>query len=155
TVHLTPQGGDALKTLYFDWERLALRPNILFVDAEGAVTYEINEDGLKGDPIDPERKLAVVWGDSVAFGIGRGWPCLIDKLAPSYQFLDGGIEGDGYTNILRRAAEFNRENKVALNLMMLGWHPHWMFMFDQSSVNHETKMPTERWRRVFGRGRRA
>jgi len=45
-----------------------------------------------------------VWGDSVVFSVGRGWPCLLDRLAPGYQFLNGGIDGDPYKNILRRAA---------------------------------------------------
>ena len=65
----------------------------------------------------------MVWGDSVVFGVGWGWPRLIDSLAPGYQFLNGGIEGDFYANILRRAGELNRRRSVALNLVMLGWHP--------------------------------
>jgi len=85
--------------------------------------FEINELGLKGAARDPSRKLAVVWGDSVVFGIGWSWPCLLDKFAPSYQFLNGGIEADPYDNILRRAAAFNQEHAVALNILMLGWHP--------------------------------
>ncbi|TMJ02952.1 MAG: hypothetical protein E6G97_10905, partial [Alphaproteobacteria bacterium] len=62
------------------------------------------------------------------FSHGRGWPCLLDRLAPGYQFLNGGIEGDPYKNILQRASEFNARNRVALNLLMLGWHlfvPSW------------------------------
>jgi hypothetical protein len=59
----------------------------------------------------------------VAFSAGRGWPCLIDRHAPGWQFLNGGLDGDLYTNILRRAGEFNRRYPVALNLLMLGWHP--------------------------------
>src|SRR5262249_30539208 len=51
------------------------------------------------------------------------WPCLLNGLAPNYQFLNGGIEGDPYSNILRRASEVNRDRAVALNLLMLGWHP--------------------------------
>src|SRR5207302_1038041 len=49
-------------------------------------------------------------------------------LAPGYQFLNGGVEGDPYKNILRRASEFNERHRVALNLLMLGWHlfvPSW------------------------------
>jgi hypothetical protein len=111
------------KTIFYDRERGALRPNLVFVDAEGTILFETNEAGLKGDPIDPQRKLAVVWGDSVVFSAGRGWPCLLDRLAPGYQFLNGGLEGDSYGNILRRAMEFNRRHPVMLNLLMLGWHP--------------------------------
>ena len=147
TVHLAV-GGDTFKALYFDWERSALRPNLVFVDAGGAVVFEINEAGLKGDPIDPNRKLAVVWGDSVAFGTGRSWPCLLDGYAPGYQFLNGGIEGDGYINILRRAAELNRQHRVALNLLMLGWHPHSMFLFERVA---EEEHASGGRRRLFGR----
>jgi hypothetical protein len=64
-----------------------------------------------------------VWGDSVAFGAGRGWAYLLDELAPGWQFLNGGLEGDPYKNILRRAAAFNMSHRVGLNLLMLGWHP--------------------------------
>jgi lysophospholipase L1-like esterase len=100
-----------------------MRPQLVFVDADGSIDFEINEVGLKGDSIDDTRKLVVVWGDSVVFGAGRGWPCLLDSLAPGYQFLNGGIEGDLHTNILRRASEFNQHRAVQLNLLMLGWHP--------------------------------
>ena len=113
---------DVFKALYYDREQAALRPNLTFVDANGAIVFETNEVGLKGDPLDPSRKLAVVWGDSVVFGSGRGWPCLLDQLAPGWQFLNGGLDGDPYSNILRRAGEFNRRHPVALNLLMLGWH---------------------------------
>src|SRR4029453_2738001 len=47
----------------------------------------------------------------------------LDQFAPGYQFLNGGIEGDPYDNILRRAAAFNHDHAVALNIVMLGWHP--------------------------------
>jgi hypothetical protein len=113
---------DVFKALYYDREQAALRPNLTFVDRNGAIVFETNELGLKGDPRDPERKLAVVWGDSVVFGSGRGWPCLLDELAAGWQFLNGGLDGDPYSNILRRAAEFNGRHTVALNLLMLGWH---------------------------------
>jgi lysophospholipase L1-like esterase len=120
TVHLV---GDFNKALYLDRQSLAFRPNLVFVETNGDIVFEINEIGLKGDARDRSRKLAVVWGDSVVFGIGRGWPCLLDDLASGYQVLNGGIEGNHYANILRRASEFNRRHDVALNLLMLGWHP--------------------------------
>lgn len=59
----------------------------------------------------------------MVFSAGRGWPCLIDPLAPGWQFLNGGLDGDPYTNVLRRAGEFNRRYPATLNLLMLGWHP--------------------------------
>jgi lysophospholipase L1-like esterase len=122
TVHLTLNCA-ACKLLYYDKETEAMRPRLVFVGADGSIHFEINEVGLKGDALDDTRKLAVVWGDSVVFSAGRGWPCLLDPRAPGYQFLNGGIEGDPYTNILRRASEFNRQRAVELNLLMLGWHP--------------------------------
>ena len=122
TVHVG-SAPEALKALYFDEKTNAVRPNLVFVDRNGAIFCETNEVGLKGDPVDPSRKLAVVWGDSVVFSVGRGWPCLIDRLAPDWQFLNGGVEGDHYKNILRRAIEFNSRYPVALNVLMLGWHP--------------------------------
>jgi carbamoyltransferase len=114
---------EAFKALYWSGELPGMVPNLVFINRDGSVAFESNAAGLKGDPLDPTRKLAVVWGDSVVFGAGRGWAHLIDPLAPGYQFLNGGLEGDPYSNILRRAGEFNRRHKVALNLVMLGWHP--------------------------------
>ena len=122
SVHLLPPPA-AVKRLCFDDTTRTLRPNIVLVDRHGVVVFEINELGLKGAARDPARKLAVVWGDSVVFGIGWSWPCLIDEFAPAYQFLNGGIEADPYDNILRRAEAFNRAHAVALNIVMLGWHP--------------------------------
>src|SRR3954464_5526872 len=124
TVHLiTETDTFDKKGLIYDRDRAALQPNVVCIDRDGSIIFEMNEVGLKGDPIDPHRKLAVVWGDSVVFGSGPGWPCLLDRLAPGYQFLNGGLDGDHYANILRRASEFNRDHPVALNLLMLGWHP--------------------------------
>jgi lysophospholipase L1-like esterase len=122
TVHLV-LGHSASKLLYFDQETQAMRPELVFVGFDGSTYFEINEVGLKGDALDAARKLVVVWGDSVVFSAGRGWPCLLDDLAPGYQFLNGGIEGDPYSNVLRRAREFNQRTAVHLNLLMLGWHP--------------------------------
>jgi len=114
---------EAFKSLYWSGELPGMVPNLVFVNRDGSVAFESNEAGLKGDPLDPARKLAVVWGDSVVFGAGRGWAHLLDDLAPGWQFLNGGLEGDPYTNILRRAAAFNESHQVGLNLLMLGWHP--------------------------------
>ena len=122
TVLLIPRDSE-IKTVCFDDATQRLRPNLVLVDPAGSVVFEINELGLKGAARDPSRKLAVVWGDSVVFGIRWSWPCLLDGFAPGYQFLNGGIEADPYDNILRRAAEFNRAHAVALNILMLGWHP--------------------------------
>jgi hypothetical protein len=149
TVHLAT-GNDTFKALYYDREKLSLRPDLTFVDSSGSIVFATNEIGLKGEPLDPERRLAIVWGDSVVFGSGWSWPCLLDPLAPGWQFLNGGLDGDPYSNILRRAGEFNRRYPVELNLLMLGWHdfvparlgaaasrPHWFSRW--------TKAPAEIW----------
>jgi len=122
TVHLNLDH-HVSKLLYYDKQTETLQPHLVFVDPAGSIVFEINEAGLKGEAVDDRRKLVVVWGDSVVFGTGWGWPCLLDSLAPGYQFLNGGIEGDSYANILRRANGLNRQRAVALNLVMLGWHP--------------------------------
>lgn len=122
TVRRLPRPS-AVKKLCFDEATGTLRPNLVLVDDSGATFFEINELGLKGAARDPARKLAVVWGDSVVFGVRWSWPCLIDGFAFDYQFLNGGIEADPYGNILRRAADFNRRHDVALNVLLLGWHP--------------------------------
>ena len=120
-VHLAG-GHPGFKAVYYDRQHCSLRPNLVLIGDDGSVVFETNEVGLKGDRIDPKRKLAVVWGDSVVFGFGRGWPCLLDEKLPGYQFLNGGIEGDPYQNVLCRAGLFNERHPVALNLLMLGWH---------------------------------
>jgi lysophospholipase L1-like esterase len=122
SVHLLPPT-NMIKRLCFDETTMALRPNLVLVDWRGSVHFEINELGLKGTARDPSRKLVVIWGDSVVFGVKSGWPRLLDEFAPGYQFLNGGIEADPYDNILRRATVFNRAHQVALNIVMLGWHP--------------------------------
>lgn len=126
TVHVIDNewSSGTMQQLYFDKDANWLRPNLTFLNSAGTVVFETNEIGLKGDPLDPSRRHAVVWGDSVTFGLGRGWPCLLDNLIPGYQFLNGGIEGDAYSSVLERAVELNSEREIALNIILLGWHPH-------------------------------
>src|SRR5260370_40869215 len=70
----------ALQELYLDSEANWLRPNLTFIAQDGSIYFEINEIGLKGEAVDPSRRQAVVWGDSVGFGVGWGWPRLLDQL---------------------------------------------------------------------------
>ena len=122
-VHLIPEHGGEFQALYLDREANWLRPNLRFVRDDGTIRFETNEIGLKGDPVDPNRKLVVVWGDSVVFGIGRGWPELLNDYFPEYQFLNGGIEGNSYAQVLERAVKLNQRLSISLNLIMIGWHP--------------------------------
>jgi hypothetical protein len=119
-VHAVPESHGEFQSLYLDSAANWLRPNLRFVNPDGSTYFDTNEIGLKGGPLDPRRKLAVVWGDSVVFGIGGGWPELLD--CSGYQFLNGGIEGNAYGAILERAVKLNRERRVALNLILPGWH---------------------------------
>jgi lysophospholipase L1-like esterase len=124
TIHSVPTDYGAFQRLYINTQAKPrwLRPDLLFLDSDGSINFETNEIGLKAGPIDPNREQAVVWGDSVAFGLRSGWPALLDEYFPAYQFLNGGIEGDGWNVILERALKLNREMNISLNLLMLGWH---------------------------------
>jgi hypothetical protein len=123
TVHFwQQQTSGTLQDLYHDIVNNCLRPNLTFVSNSGDILFETNEIGLKGDSVDPNRRLAVVWGDSVVFGKRHGWPCLLDGMIPGYQFLNGGIEGNPYYKVLERAVRLNEQTDVALNLILLGWH---------------------------------
>ncbi|TMJ73850.1 MAG: hypothetical protein E6G73_10705 [Alphaproteobacteria bacterium] len=147
SIHLLPPPS-AVKRLCFDETTRTLRPNMVLVDRRGAIVFEINELGLKGAARDPARKLAVIWGDSVVFGIDWSWPWLIDEMAPGHQFLNGGIEADPYDNILRRAEAFNHAHAVALNIVMLGWHPwHLPAAFAQPTSGSEG--PLRRLTQIF------
>src|SRR5438477_7850754 len=147
SIHLVPPPS-AVKRLCFDETTRTLRPNMVLVDRRGAVVFEINELGLKGAARDPSRKLAVMWGDSVVFGIGRSWPCLIDGMAAGYQFLNGGIEADPYDNILRRAEASNHAHAVALNIVMLGWHP-WHLPATFAQLASGSEGPLRRLTQIF------
>ena len=124
-VYLWDDSSGMMQQLYVDRTANLLRPNLTFVSHGGSVVFETNEIGLKGDPVDPTRQLAVVWGDSVVFGKARGWPCLLDALMPGFQFLNGGIEGTHYYEVLERAIRMNRQIQITLNVILPGWHPMW------------------------------
>ena len=80
TVHLIPKDL-AIKRLCFDEATGMLRPNLVLIDRQGLVVFEINELGLKGDARDPARKLVVVWGGSMSSGFaGAGHACLTPSL---------------------------------------------------------------------------
>jgi lysophospholipase L1-like esterase len=86
------------------------------------VYFETNSYGFKGPEVDPIRRLVAVWGDSVVFGIGRGWVEDLGQLFAGFQFLNGGLEGDGLENIRKRAIESNEKVKIDFNIVFPGWH---------------------------------
>ena len=73
TVHVSAVA-EVLKPLYYDPDQAAVRPNLVFVDPNGAVICETNEAGLKGGALDPRRRLAIAWETrscSALAGAGR------------------------------------------------------------------------------------
>lgn len=106
--------------------KTGLYPDRLYVhkDAAGAVApyFETNSWGLKGQNLPEGKKAAVIWGDSVVFGSGASWPCLLNTLQSDYHFMNGGIEGDTPFNILTRMQAMNARYPLALNIFMPGWH---------------------------------
>jgi lysophospholipase L1-like esterase len=103
-----------------------LRPNTTFIIRRGEHTtgFETNTYGLRGAEPDPSRKLVVVWGDSIIFGgHGTTWIDMLDAAIGECQFLNGGLEGDPYANVLRRALAVNARLSVDVNIVMPGWHP--------------------------------
>jgi hypothetical protein len=126
TVVVLPKGTTAsyLLGLYFDRSTQTLAPNLACVDEDGTLLFETNSLRLRGPEPRRGQRLAVVWGDSVVFSVlGRSWPDEIDDGTLDCLFLNGGIEGCPYRNVLGRAVNFNRAHDVALNVIMLGWHP--------------------------------
>lgn len=108
---------------YLDRSTARVRPCVRIRRPDGSIYFETNEWGFKAGPVDPSRKQVAVWGDSVVWGAGRGWVGLLDDWAPGYQFLNGGMQGIGYTTVLERAVRANQQYRFELNLVMPGALP--------------------------------
>lgn len=123
-VVLDPKSSlETWQSFYLDRNRRRLKPNVVLLKPpEMEVYFQINSHGFKGPEIDPIKKLVAVWGDSIVFGVGRGWVEGLDSLFPGYQFLNGGIEGDPFENISERALEMNRKLNIIYNIVFPGWH---------------------------------
>jgi hypothetical protein len=106
-------------------DQSGLRADTVIIDTHGQVFLEINEWGFGGPAIDPARRKAVVWGDSVVFGYGQGWVSLMDRgdRDGAWQFLNGGLPGDATAGIVDRAARDNGRFDIAANIFFPGWHP--------------------------------
>ena len=114
----------ALKAMYVDRETGFLYPDVCLVNPKGKVAFQSNSLCLRGPDTD-ERPIGVVWGDSTVFGlheVERTWPEMLSDHFPEILFLNGGIEGAEYLDILKRAVDFNREHAVAVNVMVCGYH---------------------------------
>jgi hypothetical protein len=100
----------------------SLRKNIIVFDRLNDLYFQINRIGLKGGslPENSEKKKVVVWGDSVVFGVSRGWVELAND--EKIFFLSGGIEGAPASSILANAQRINISEFFDLNIFSLGWH---------------------------------
>ena len=117
------------KALYCDPTTNWLYPDRVIMDLEGHALWQSNGLRLKGPDVEPGRRIAVVWGDSVVFGVCPTWPDIftswpetINEFSPDCTFLNGGIEGIQYTDVIKRAIQFNCEHDVVVNIVVLGWH---------------------------------
>lgn len=125
TIHVIPSTSTAEfgQSLYLDRATMTLIPNLAFVNEKGEFLFEINSLGLRGPEPEDGQPIAVVWGDSVVFSMaGKSWPEQINDGTLDYLFLNGGVEGSSYFEILRRAIALNRKRPAALNLILPGWH---------------------------------
>ena len=115
----------ALKAMYVNRETGTLYPDVCLVSPAGKPAFQSNTLALRGPDTDG-RPIGVVWGDSTVFGlheVDRTWPEMLSDHAPGVLFLNGGIEGSLYVDVLRRAIEFNRRHQVAVNVVVCGYHP--------------------------------
>jgi hypothetical protein len=106
------------------WRKSAdeLKENLVVHDRFNEFYFQINALGLKGKKCEKNSsiKLIAVWGDSVVFGISRGWVELAndhDKI-----FLSGGLEGANAESIFKFAKLKNSDYRFDLNIFSLGWH---------------------------------
>jgi lysophospholipase L1-like esterase len=113
---------DLLQSYYLTQDRRRLKPNLLILDEHEDIWVETNEHGFVGTSINPKKRLAAVWGDSVIFGIRGGWVEGLSEHFPAFQFLNGGIEGDTLEFISERALEKNGDLKLDYNFVFPGWH---------------------------------
>jgi hypothetical protein len=119
-----------------DW---TLKPNVSLFQESGDFYFQVNEVGLKGSRLDSSRRQVAVWGDSVVFGIGRGWVDLAsDK---SILFLNGGAEGAPATAILNNSLEKNSKVSFDMNIFSLGWHSKYDTKLVRRVLEESLKLP--------------
>jgi hypothetical protein len=111
---------------YIKPDRSGLIPNRTlmrrYADGSVDVFFKTNALSLKGEQRDAKKKQAVVWGDSVVFGMGKSWVEGLNDHQATYQFHNGGMEGDVAINIMNRMIYMNREHRFDMNILSLGWH---------------------------------
>src|SRR5271157_4758361 len=114
---------EIMQSFYMTRSPLRLKPRVILVRPQDMSVYlETNSFGFKGPDVDSNKRLVAMWGDSVVFGIGNEWVGAVDRCFPGFQFLNGGLEGDPFENIMERASEANQRLKIDHNIMFPGWH---------------------------------
>ena len=123
TILLGPDRDQAfIQAQYLDAVAKWLYPDVALLGADGAVLWQTNRFGLRGADVEPGQRIGVVWGDSVVFGLySRTWSEMLNDYSTDCIFLNGGVEGATYVDVLRRAVDFNRRERVAVNVIMPGW----------------------------------
>ncbi|MGH7660253.1 MAG: hypothetical protein ACRENA_04955 [Vulcanimicrobiaceae bacterium] len=125
TIHVIPStsNGAYEQGFYLNRSTMTLIPDQAFVNEKGEFLFETNSFGLRGAEPEEGQPIVVIWGDSVVFSMpGRGWPEQMNDDSPAYLFLNGGVEGTSFAEILKRAVAFNRKRRVELNVILPGWH---------------------------------
>ncbi|HHN63800.1 MAG TPA: hypothetical protein ENK09_00360 [Nitrospirae bacterium] len=116
---------ETFQSFYIDRVRKRIKPNIVVLrPPKMEVYFETNSYGFKGPEIDFTKKLVAVWGDSVVWGLRKGWVEGLSGYFPEHQFLNGGLEGDPLENICERIAEANYTTglDIKFNIIFPGWH---------------------------------
>lgn len=124
-VHVLTPGSPhgTLKAMYFDPETKFLYPDVCVVNPQGEILIRTNSLGLRGADVAAGERIGIVWGDSVVFGTHRkSWPEVMNEYGAGCVFLNGGVEGQVYQQVLRNAVHFNERHDVAVNVILLGWH---------------------------------
>lgn len=117
-------GGRFTKSYYWDPVAMETACNLRVCYNEATLAFRMNDLGFRStQDRDEGRPLTVVWGDSVVFGQGeRTWVDMLEKFRPGVQFLNGGVEGLRFPEILDLAEKRNAEFQIDYNIMMPGWH---------------------------------
>ena len=102
---------------------IRVKPDVVLLNPDdGSVFLETNAHGFVGPPIDFDRKLVAIWGDSTVAGWGKGWIEGLSAQFPAYHFLNGGVDGATIDTIAGRALEANKHLPIVCNLIFAGWN---------------------------------
>jgi len=99
-----------------------IEPKVLVLNEQDhSIFVETNANAMVGPRIDPRKRLVAFWGDSIVMGYGRGWIRSLSDRFPGYQFLNGGVSGQSFSETCRRAVYYNSRLPIAYNIVFPGW----------------------------------